>query len=176
MTRPSAPRYRLALEQDLRQDRELVRRAVLSIPPTCSAVGRDSHVVGSQASTLRNPGEHSRPDLFVIVEGKHEVRPSLPRKRSVRARLTFERPPDPVEAGQDAAGFRRALGAHAARNDTLRNSAGVSPCSRRSARSRSAVQSQSPRVFFPRSVRGELAECLPPMTTYQCRRIPSFWE
>src|SRR5205807_5025875 len=69
------------------------------------------------ASFLRGPRESGRcaervaptcgPDLFVVMEGKHEVGPSLPAQHPVRAApVTLDRPTYPQQGGQNATGLK----------------------------------------------------------------------
>jgi hypothetical protein len=49
-------------------------------------------VLGLKPCTLCDPGEHARTDLFSVVEGKDEVRPSRAREDTVGAILPFDAP------------------------------------------------------------------------------------
>ena len=55
-----------------------------------------SQILGTQARTLGNPGQHAWPDLFVVVKREHEIGPFGAGERAMGARLTFDHPPDPL--------------------------------------------------------------------------------
>jgi len=52
-------------------------------------------VAGRQAGVPRDPREHPRSNLFVVVEAEHVVRPAGTSQRLVGAGLTFELPANP---------------------------------------------------------------------------------
>jgi hypothetical protein len=52
-------------------------------------------VAGRQARVPRDPREHPRSNLFVVVEAEHVVRPAGTSQRLVGAGLTFELPANP---------------------------------------------------------------------------------
>jgi hypothetical protein len=49
-------------------------------------------VFGLKPCTPCDPGEHARTDLFIVVEGKDEVRPSGAREDAMGAILPFDVP------------------------------------------------------------------------------------
>ena len=100
--------------------------------------GRTLQVRWREASAFGDTRQHSRSDLFVVVECEHEIRPAVTLERSMGTGLPLDPPANPNEGGQHAAGPGGRPAAHAAWKVTLRNSAGASRCSRRSAITRSA--------------------------------------
>jgi hypothetical protein len=82
--------------------------------------------------------QHARPNLFVVVKRKDDVSPAGSGKRSVRTGLTFDHPANPQEGRQHPASAGTGPGVHAALKEMLRKSGPASPCSRRSAITRSA--------------------------------------
>lgn len=85
-----------------------------------------------------NPGEHLRPDLFVVVKREGDIGPAVAAEGAVGSGLAFEVPAGLEESSQDVARLRRRPVTHAARKLTLSNSAGASACSKRSASTRRA--------------------------------------
>ena len=80
--------------------RRQVRSRGLFVTPLAShetaaaaSPGLRSQVLGLQPCALRDPGQHPGPDLFVVVEGEHEVSPTGAGKRSVGAGLTLDHHP-----------------------------------------------------------------------------------
>ena len=59
-------------------------------------------ILGLESGSLRDPGQHSRSDLFIVVEGKDEVRPSFTSQGPVGVRLSLDSPADLEEGGQDS--------------------------------------------------------------------------
>lgn len=51
---------------------------------------------------LREPREHSWPNLFIVVKCKHDIGPTLAGKRAVRTGLTFDRPAKSKQGCQNA--------------------------------------------------------------------------
>lgn len=52
-------------------------------------------VIRLQAGVFGNAREHLRADLFAVMEGKHHIRPAVPRKDSMgSAALAFNSPPN----------------------------------------------------------------------------------
>jgi len=98
-----------------------------------------SKVLGGQSGVPGDSLQHSWPDLIGIVEGEHEIGPSLPAQHTVGAApVTFDRPAFPQQSGENAAGLRRRPAGHAAAKVMSSNAASASPCSSRSASTRSA--------------------------------------
>ena len=79
-----------------------------------------------QTGSLRDSGEHLRPDLLVVVEREHEVVPIRTSQCAMRAGLAFQLPTDLQQGGERSPGLRRRPVAQAAWNVTFRNSAGAS--------------------------------------------------
>lgn len=52
---------------------------------------------------FRDPGEHSWPDLLIVVKCKDEVRPAQAAERAVGARLALEFPAGLAQSGQHPA-------------------------------------------------------------------------
>ena len=98
----------------------------------------DMAVFGAQASSFADSRERLGPEFFVVVKGKHHVRPFWSNESPVRTRLTLHEPADSRQRGERASRFRGGPVAHAALNVTFRKSEGVSRCSRRSAITRRA--------------------------------------
>ena len=63
-----------------------------------------SKVFGCEASALRDPCQHLRSNLFVVVEGEDEIGPAGSSERSMGAGLALETPANSDEGGQYAAG------------------------------------------------------------------------
>jgi hypothetical protein len=121
MTTPNTRMHPTAASADARRPRVMRSRWADN-----ATRGLESKIFETQAGVLGNPGEHSAAKFIVIVKGKHEIRPALSRQRSVRAGLAFQSPPNSEEGGEHTTSFRGRPGAHAARKETFRNSAGAS--------------------------------------------------
>ena len=80
-----------------------------------------SQVLRSQPGALRDPRQHTRPDLLVLVKGKHEIGPPCERERPVGARLPLHNPPDPQEGCQHPSSTGARPRAHAAAKEMLRS-------------------------------------------------------
>ena len=102
------------------------RRAAHSEPVGQMPRGSDSEIFESQAGALRDPRTHAGAKFLVVVEGKHEIGPPVPRECSVRTGLALDPPPNSERGREDATSVRGGPGVHAARNETFRNSAGAS--------------------------------------------------
>lgn len=63
---------------------------------------------------LRDPGQHSRTELVLIVEREYEVGPADAAQDAMGARFTFELPANAEKRGQDSPGLRGTPTAHAA--------------------------------------------------------------
>jgi hypothetical protein len=68
---------------------------------------RRSKIIGREASLLRDPGEHARPDFLVVVKREDEIRPAIATQSSMRARRAFDVPADSKESRENPAGLRR---------------------------------------------------------------------
>src|SRR5919109_5236490 len=95
-------------------------------------------VLGLKSCTLGDAGEHARTDLFSVVEGKDEVRPSGARQDAMGSILPFNAPTDAQERREDSSRSRTGPGTHAAAKEMLNRSEPASAWSRRSAMMRSA--------------------------------------
>jgi hypothetical protein len=118
------------------------------VPCRCMAAQRPNHphagwaviiaalplqVCGLKPCALSNPGEHARTDLFSVVEGKDEVRPSGAREDAMGAILPFDAPVDAQECREDSSRSRAGPGTHAAAKEMLNRSGPAAAWSRRSA-------------------------------------------
>ena len=96
-------------------------------------------VFRGKSSPFRQASKHLGANFFAIVKRKHNVRPAVPRQYPVRAGCSFDYPADAKKSGKNTRSAGGSPPAHAAMKDTFRNSSGrASPCSRRSAITRSA--------------------------------------
>ena len=84
------------------------------------------------------PREHARTDLLPVVEGEHEVRPSRPREDEVCPGGPLDDPARPQQGREDLACGGAPPPHQAAVKEMLSRSGPVSPCSSRSATTRSA--------------------------------------
>jgi hypothetical protein len=53
---------------------------------------KTSQVAGRQARGLGDTGQHLWSDFIAIMEGEYNIRPAIPRKRSMGARLALDGP------------------------------------------------------------------------------------
>ena len=97
-----------------------------------------SEVVRAQTRSLGDPRQHTRADLLTGAERKHVLRPTATRKDLVRSRGAFDAPPDTQQGRQNAASLDGWPSAHAAANWMVFGLGEGSPCSSRSATTRSA--------------------------------------
>ncbi len=97
-----------------------------------------SEVVRAQTCSLGDPRQHARSDLLTGAERKHVLRPTATRKDLVRSRGAFDAPPDTQQGRQNAASLDGRPSAHAAANWMVFGLGEGSPCSSRSATTRSA--------------------------------------
>ena len=95
-------------------------------------------VAGCQSGVLGDSSEDARAEFHIVVKGEDEVRSIRVRERAMRARLTLDHPADSLQGRKNPSRFGGGPVAHAARKVTLRNSAGASRFSRRSAMTRRA--------------------------------------
>lgn len=98
----------------------------------------ESEVLRPQAGATPDARQHARADLLVVVKCEDKVGPPFARQRAVGPRLPLHGPASPEQCSQDPAGLGRGPAAHAASNETVSSSGGASPCSKRSAMTRSA--------------------------------------
>ena len=104
------------------------------------AISRSSKVLRSQARATRDAGEHAWPDLVCIVEGEDEIGPAFTRENPVRSGRPLHGPPNAKQRSEDQPCLRGRPDAHAASKRSV--TCGIaSPCSKRSARTRSASTS-----------------------------------
>ena len=101
----------------------------------------ESHVFRFQPRALRNTREHSRTDLFAVMEREDEIGPTGTRKGFVRAGLALENPSDSIKSGDDLPGLARRPRRHVAAIPIEMECGLASSCSRRSASTRSASTS-----------------------------------
>src|SRR4051812_26548031 len=87
---------------------------------------------------LGNSRQHLRPNFVAVMKRENKIRPTFAGQRSMRARLAFELPPDTEQGGENTTCLSRRPLAHAAAMEILIEWARLSPCSRRSARTRNA--------------------------------------
>src|SRR6266567_7895898 len=99
---------------------------------------RPSQILRLQSGVPRDTREHLGPDLVFVMKGEGVVRPALAGEGSMRSDLTLNCPADPEERRQHPPRLGRGPGAHAALKVTLSRSGAASPCSKRSASTRSA--------------------------------------
>ena len=95
-------------------------------------------VARCQTRVLGDSGKNPRAEFLVVVKGEDKVGPISTGERPVRAGLALDHPADSLQRGENPPRFGGGPVAHAAWNVTLRNSAGSSRFSRRSAITRSA--------------------------------------
>ena len=88
-----------------------------------------SQVLGAKTAVLCDPCQHSRTDLFAVVEGEDEVRPAWSAEDAVGSGLALEGSADAQQSGENelSAGARPL--AHAAAKEMFRNSRPASSCS-----------------------------------------------
>ena len=77
------------------------------------------HVFGLKPCMLGNPGEHPRPDLFIIMEGKDVVGPSGAREKAMGAILPFDTPAYGQQCRQNSSCSRAGPGSHVAAKEIL---------------------------------------------------------
>ena len=58
-------------------------------------------IIGSEPGMTCDTREHLGTDFLAIMEREHKMRPALPLKHAVRARLAFDLPTDSVEGGKN---------------------------------------------------------------------------
>jgi len=85
-----------------------------------------------------DPRQHLRSDVVAIMEREHKIGPAFAGQRSMRPGLALELPPDAEQGGENTTCLSRRPLAHAAATEILIEWARLSPCSRRSARTRKA--------------------------------------
>src|SRR5262249_38390114 len=85
-----------------------------------------------------NSRKHSRTNLLIIMKRKHKIGPASTGECTMRAGLALDDPADAKKRGQHKSGTRARPLAHAAAKEILTRSGPASPCSRRSATTRSA--------------------------------------
>ena len=95
-------------------------------------------VVWLEARMLGNSRQHLRPDILAVMEGENEIRPAIAGERSVGPRLPLKPPPNAEQGGENTPCLSRWPLAHAAATEILIEWARLSPCSRRSAKTRKA--------------------------------------
>ena len=65
-----------------------------------------SQILGSETCPFRNPGKHTRTDLFTIMKGERVVWPTTAEENAVRsADLALDGPPDRDECGENLPGL-----------------------------------------------------------------------
>ena len=101
--------------------------------------GMGLQVIRLQARLPRYAGKHSGTDLLGLVKCEHDIWPALAPQHAMGARLSRDPPADPRKGSEYAAGFDGGPATHAANKPLTSGTA--SPCSRRSARTRSASDS-----------------------------------
>src|SRR5262245_51702500 len=97
-----------------------------------------SQVLGPETRVLRDAGQHARSDLLGVMEGEDEVGRPRTRKDTVRARLPLRRPSDTHQGCEYPLSPGARPARHAALKEMSMSSGPASPCSRRSATTRSA--------------------------------------
>src|SRR5262249_43908193 len=95
-------------------------------------------IAWSQAGVARQPREHPGPDLLVVVKCEDDIGPAGPAQHAMRSRAPHDRPADSLEGSQHAPCARAGPGRHAAAKEMFSSSGPASPCSSRSAMTRSA--------------------------------------
>ena len=92
-----------------------------------------------EARTLCDSREHARTDFFTVMECESKVSPTLTGERAMRTGSSFHRPPQLQQRRQNNSGLLRRPLAHAAAGRAMLMLVGLdSPCSSRSAMTRSA--------------------------------------
>ena len=91
-----------------------------------------------QSRTFRDARKHPRSNFFAVVESENVVGPPLPCKDTVRTGSSLDSPAYPQQSSQYSGAPRAGPLTHAALNEILSGSGPASPCSRRSASTRSA--------------------------------------
>lgn len=97
-----------------------------------------SKITWSQPCAFGDSSEHPGPDLVRIMKRVNEVRPVVTREDSMRAGLALDRSTDSEQRGEHSRRASTRPRTHAAANVIVANSGLSSPCSRRSATTRSA--------------------------------------
>jgi hypothetical protein len=118
----------------------------LGVEPPAKPVGSNGLLAGrlnlevtwSESCPLRDASQHARPDLFTVMERKDEVGPPFTRQCPMGTGLALDGPTNPQKNCQHPASADARPSGHAALNEMLRRSGPASPCSRRSAMTRSA--------------------------------------
>ena len=102
------------------------RRDDVTVACVVSARHLALQILGGEAGSFRDSGEHLRPNFLIVVEREHDIRPIRASQDSVGARLALDGPAKLLQRHEHAPGFGGRPVAHAAWNVTLRNSAGAS--------------------------------------------------
>jgi len=87
---------------------------------------------------LGDARKHTGTEFFAIVKGEDEVRPAFASKRAMRTGLPLDAPPNAKKGSKNTASLSRGPLAHAAATEIFIEWARASPCSNRSAKTRSA--------------------------------------
>ncbi len=95
-------------------------------------------VVRRKSGPCRDTCQHPGADLLPIMKREHEIRPTLAFQHSMGSGRSFDSPTDSLERRQEASGAYASPLAHAALKLMLNRSGPASPCSKRSATTRSA--------------------------------------
>jgi len=91
-----------------------------------------------QASMLGDARKHLWTDFFAIVKGENKIRPAFASKRAMRTGLPLDAPPNAKKGSKNTTSLSRGPLAHAVATEIVIGWARASPCSKRSARTRSA--------------------------------------
>jgi hypothetical protein len=95
-------------------------------------------IFGTKARLFGDTCQHTRTDFLTIMECENAVWPIFSGQGTVRSRLALHSPADSQKSRQQSTRFNASPSTHAALNEMLRRSGPASPCSRRSAKTRSA--------------------------------------
>ena len=107
-------------------------------PAFLSPCTSGSEIARAQTRSLGDPRQHARPNLLTGAEREHVLRPTVTRESLVRSRGTFDAPTDAQQGRQNPSSLDGWPSAHAAANWMVFGLGEGSPCSSRSATTRSA--------------------------------------
>src|SRR5439155_20541202 len=85
--------------------------------PSADSLRYDLQIFWAEACPLCDSGKHPRTKLFLVMEGKHKIRPAGTGKCAVRTSLSLDDPTDAKTCGQNTSGMRAGLLSHAAANE-----------------------------------------------------------
>jgi hypothetical protein len=89
----------IALEPTARRQLVMRRGSARALDSRIAATRQNLEIGWGEARSLGNSRQHPWPDLFVIVKGEDEIRPTGTFECSMRAGLPLDLPTDPKEGG-----------------------------------------------------------------------------